>query len=61
MKFQSILVVFIILLLYYWEFPRGYIVVWQNLVKEFVVERWFTKMGFLFILVGSNVWIVFLG
>ena len=26
-----------------------------------MVERGLTKMGFLFILVGSNIWIVFFG
>ena len=62
MKLQSILVMFIVILsLYFGEFLRGCILVWQSLVKKFVVERGFTNIVFLFILVGPNIWIVFLG
>ena len=45
-----------------WEsFPGECILVWQSLVKKFVVVRGFTKMVLLFILVVLNIWIVFHG
>ena len=63
MKFQSILVIFILrLFMHCGEFPRGYIEVDQVcLSKKFVVVRGFTKMSFSFIFVSSNVWTVFIG
>ena len=50
MKLQSILAIFIvILLLSCGVFPWGYRLVWQRLVQKFVVEREFTKMGFFYL------------
>ena len=48
MKLQSVLLIFIvILILYCGEFPREIWIDLVNLVKKYIVERGLTKMGFL--------------
>ena len=62
MKLQSIVVIFIdILLLLYGKFVRGIYISLEKLGSDIHGGKAVTKMGFLFIFVSPNVWTVFLG